>query len=514
MYSSNPGLTRDMTRSVPIGNLGADGLPVLLSQTARLAPGPVPAPPTYPFSSTTSESLCVFDPKLTVPYAHQYSLGWQRQIGGVLGLEVRYVGNRFKGGWGYVNVNRAADRFVIENGFLEEFKLAQRNLQANIAAGRGNTFAYTGAPGTSPLPIFLAHFAGIPLKDPRNQNPANYTATQFRTASYYNSLSLYRPLMSSITATGSVGLQYVGLQANRQAAGLADNFWIANPDNILGGSFLTYNGGTTGYDGLQVELNQAMSHGLSLMASYQFGRTFTWNRPTLRQGFGTQLALNGVDHAIKGGWLYELPFGRGRKWGGAPGWVQHVIGGWEWDGAAMIQSGMLVDFGNYRLVGMTDKDLQEMFKIYKRKDANGVERIYMLPEDVIQQSIIALYGASSTSPTGWASAAPTGQYIARPDSPDCVQAYPGQCAPLNHFVRGPWSASFDMAFVKRFELGTRMRAEARMELYNVFDDIGFVPVAGLASTLSGWEVTQAGSDVNGSQWPGGRMTQFALRLTW
>ena len=32
---------------------------------------------------------------------------------------------------------------LIENGFLDEFKRAQANLRANIAAGRGNTFAYT-----------------------------------------------------------------------------------------------------------------------------------------------------------------------------------------------------------------------------------------------------------------------------------------------------------------------------------------------------------------------------------
>ncbi len=155
-------------------------------------------------------------------YAHQYGFGWQREFGKVLGLEIRYVGNRFKGGWTYVNVNNAANRFVIENGFLEEFKRAQRNLQANIAAGRGNTFAYTGVPGTSALPIFLAHFAGIPLTDARNQDPANYTASQFRTASFYDSLSLYRPMMSSITGAGSIGLQVrqpAGQQTEGRVAG-------------------------------------------------------------------------------------------------------------------------------------------------------------------------------------------------------------------------------------------------------------------------------------------------------
>jgi len=515
MFGSNPGSTRNMTRSVPLGNLGTDGLPVLLSQTSRIQPPPTPVPPTYPFSPDAGEAMGVMDDNLTVPYAHTYSLGWQREIGKAVTLEIRYVGNRFKGGWVYSNLNRAADRFIVENGFLREFTLAQRNLQANIAAGRGNTFAYTGIDGTSPLPIFLAHFAGIPLTDPKNQDPASYSASQFRSASFYDSLSRYSPVMANITSAGSVGLQYVGLEDNRRKAGLPANFWVANPTLLTGAAYLMYNGGPTGYDGLQLELNQSMSHGFSFMGSYQFGRTFTSSRPTLREGFETELATNGVDHGIKLGWIYELPFGRGRNWGsGVPTWLNHVIGDWEWDGTGMLQSGAIVDFGNYRLVGMTDTDLQQMFKIDKRKDAKGIERVYMLPEDVIQQSIIALYGASATSPSGWAGPAPTGRYIARPDSPECVQAYPGQCAPLHHFVRGPWSGSFDMAFVKRVLLGKRMRVEARMEIYNVFDAIGFAPVAGLGSTMSGWEVTQAAADVNGSQWPGGRMTQFGLRFSW
>ena len=49
---------------------------------------------------------------------------------------------------------------------------------ANLAAGRGNTFAYTGAAGTAPLPIFQAYFAGTPLANAANQNPASYTVVE------------------------------------------------------------------------------------------------------------------------------------------------------------------------------------------------------------------------------------------------------------------------------------------------------------------------------------------------
>ena len=59
-----------------------------------------------------------------------------------IGVDVRYVGTRHLQGWVDYNYNEAN---IIENGFLDEFRKAQANLQANIAAGRGNTFAYTGA---------------------------------------------------------------------------------------------------------------------------------------------------------------------------------------------------------------------------------------------------------------------------------------------------------------------------------------------------------------------------------
>jgi hypothetical protein len=55
-----------------------------------------------------------------------------------MAVDIRYVGTRNKDGWTDYDYNEIN---VIENGFLNEFKLAQANLQANIAAGRGNTFA-------------------------------------------------------------------------------------------------------------------------------------------------------------------------------------------------------------------------------------------------------------------------------------------------------------------------------------------------------------------------------------
>jgi hypothetical protein len=72
----------------------------------------------------------------------------------------------------------------------------------------------------------------------------------------------------------------------------------------------------------------------------------------------------------------------------------------------------------------------------------------------------------------------------------------------------------DMSFVKRFQLPKRMVIEARMELFNIFDTINFTATNRMGTSLSSWEVIAAATDVNASQDPGGRITQFGLRFTW
>jgi hypothetical protein len=542
VYGANPGSTRDATRSATLTGdryIAADGLglPVLLSQLSRLGPTPaIPAPAYIDGTSTMTtgptETVAVMDPNITVPYAHQYSFGWQREFGKSMGLEVRYVGNRFVGGWTTENListnNPDNQRVVgrnwnmIENGFIAEFQKAQANLRYNIASGKGATFAYTGS-GTSPLPIFMAYFAGIPLNDARNQDPAKYTSANFSSSNWYNRLAIYNPDPATMAGTNSSGLQNPSFATNAAAAGLPANFFMVNPSQVQGNANLMYNGGNTRYDSLQFDFRRRLTNGFTAQASYVFASGLTWARPTLRNDFVQYKDVNTVDHALKFNWVYELPFGQGKKWAsGVSRYMNYLVGGWEFDGAARIQSGQVLNFGNVRLVNMTDKDLQDMFKLYFQTDASGKERIYMLPQDVIENSIIAMTKWSATDPSGFTGGvAPTGRYIASASSPDCVQAYAGQCAALTHFVRGPMVTKVDVSFVKRFNVGGSRRIEARMDLYNLFNNINFIPITGLAaasgaagSALSGWEVTTAMRDANASQDPGGRITSFGLRFSW
>ncbi|MEW5984747.1 MAG: carboxypeptidase regulatory-like domain-containing protein [Acidobacteriota bacterium] len=516
IYGSNPGASRAGTRSITLGTLGTDGLPVLLRQPDRLGP---PATPSleYPFAPATNETVRAFDPGYRVPYTHQYSVGIQRELGRNMALEVRYIGNTSVGFATSWDINNSANWNILENGFYDEFRRAQANLRANIAAGLGNTFAFTGAAGTAPLPIFQAYFAGIPLSDARNQTPTTYTSANYRSSSWYNQLAIYNPSLTGIAGTGTSGLQNSARAANAAAAGLPANFFQANPSVYQSSAQLQMNGGNTRYNAIQVDLRRRMSNGLLVQGSYNYGVRNTWSWPSLRESWHSVPSTVGPDHALKFNWVYELPFGHGKRFGsGVSRWVDAIIGGWEFDGVARFQSGPKFNIGGLTLVGMTAKDVQDMFKFYRRTDANGVERVYMFPEDVIANSIIAFSQTSATSLTGYSGALPTGRYFTRRSTLDCVAYLSGDCgAPEVVIITAPWYGKTDFSFVKRFRLGGNRFIEARMDLYNVFDNINFTPIGvSTGSSTSNWEVTSAARDLNASQDAGGRITSFGLRFTW
>ena len=93
------------------------------------------------------------------PYASSWTVGIQRDLGGQRAIEVRYNGNRTRQQWLAHNINEVN---IFENGFLDEFKNAQRNLAINQAAGV-TSFANRGLPGQVDLPIFTA--TGIPFNN-------------------------------------------------------------------------------------------------------------------------------------------------------------------------------------------------------------------------------------------------------------------------------------------------------------------------------------------------------------
>src|SRR6185436_11041751 len=154
----NPGGLFGLARSATASNPATLLTPGTLFRTPgnpNLPPPPFPSQPVFPRAvDPDNDATFGFSPDFRSGYVDSWSFGYQRQLGRDTVVEFRYVGNRGKD---LQSQYRIDEINAIENGFGAEFALAQQNLIANIAAGRGANFRYAGPnTGTSPLPILVS----------------------------------------------------------------------------------------------------------------------------------------------------------------------------------------------------------------------------------------------------------------------------------------------------------------------------------------------------------------------
>jgi hypothetical protein len=107
--------------------------------------------------------------------------------------------------------------------------------------------------------------------------------------------------------------------------------------------------GYSWYHSLQVQTERRFANGFTFQAGW------TWSKFMEAAGFlnDTDLALERVisdqdfPHRLSVSGIYELPFGKGRKFlTGAKGWLNGIAGGWQVQGTYEGQSGQALGFGN------------------------------------------------------------------------------------------------------------------------------------------------------------------------
>ncbi|MBI5087258.1 MAG: hypothetical protein HZB13_21990, partial [Acidobacteria bacterium] len=461
-------------------------------------------------SGAVTDQVNVINPALKVPMVQSWSFGFQRELGADMAIEVRYMGNLATRAWsGSINYNETN---IQENGMLQEFKLAQQNLQANLAANRGANFRYYGpGTGTSPLPITVAYFSAIPAS--RAGDPAVYSSSNFTNTSWVNALATQAPAPFTYAANLHSDATR---RANAITAGLPGNFFLVNPDK-RGGAWDLTNWGGSSYNAATVEVRRRFSKGLLVNSSYTFGKAMQYIWTSFRQMDGARgVSPYNITHAFKVNWLYELPVGKGRHFlTGSNAIVDGLLGGWAINGTGRIQSGSPFNIGNVRLIGMTRNELQSMVAV--RKEPNFV---YFLPQDVIDNTIKA-NNLSATSATGYGSlGVPSGRYIAPANNTGCVELHAGQCGGVRAMLYGPKFVRFDISAVKKIRVTERINVEFRGEFLNTFNNTNFIVGSAGNDTNSATnfsssdfgKITAAYQDTSTTNDPGGRLVQFVLRI--
>ncbi len=519
IYGGNPGRSISANRNNTIGNLvrAGESWPLLFRETSRLgqpaactAPGQpagcIPEAPVYPMLATTATNVNIFDPEIQLSYTNSFSVGFQRALSENMAIEVRYVGTQNRNGWTTENWNEVN---IYENGFLDEFKLAQANLRSHVAAGCGTTgqaacsFAYRGPnTGTSPLPIYLAHFNA--QNRANADNSALYTGTNWTNTTFVGRLNQFEP------AVGTASNDLFGsatFRTNMATAGLPANFWVLNP--LIDDANVRRSVTSTQYHSMQLEVRRRLSQGLLVNGNYTWSRRFGSNLDSLHFDRVMRRATN-VPHSIKLNGFYELPFGRGKRFG--TDWhpvVDGIAGGWSLSMTGRMQYETL-SIGDAVLVGMSVDDLQSEYKF--RIDDDLVVR--MLPDDIILNTQRA-FDTSATSPTGYGPlGAPTGRYIRPASEPGCVRVRPGDCGePEAIFLTAPLFTRFDLSLKKQIPVGGRKTVDLQFDINNLFGNINFEPVFNPNSATL-FQTNAIYTDINQSYDPGGRLGQIIVRFNW
>jgi carboxypeptidase family protein/TonB-dependent receptor-like protein len=480
----------------------------------------VPSAPTYPvaFNPAAGDAIVDFDPNIKVPYVQSWSFGIQRELSRDTVFEARYVGNHALGIWRRYSPNEVN---IFENGFLQEFMNAQRNLQiARTANPASNNFNNTGLAGQVSLPIMLASFGSA-------------TSANFSSATLANLL-----VQGQAGNFANVLARSTAFQARRVAAGLPANLFVAFPGAINGvavnNNILVTNGGSSTYNGLQLELRRRLTNGLLVQGSYTFSKSLTDqffalsnqngnNQPRTLRDLAQDKGISPFDirHSFKVNYIYELPIGPGRAFdynGPARNIVSRIIGGWETHGIVRWQSGrpFLLTSGRATvnqfesgvvLVGMDAKELQDAVGIIKPPDAGvsaagaGLGFVYFLPDDIRENTLKAF---------GLIPGTPTGRYIAPPTTPG---QFGGRI-----FLRQPSFFRADLSAVKRLQIRESMNLELRAEFLNAFNNINFfvgspatVSVNHAVNAAFG-TTNQAYRDLSTTNDPGGRLLQLVARF--
>ncbi|HYM09419.1 MAG TPA: carboxypeptidase regulatory-like domain-containing protein [Bryobacterales bacterium] len=249
------------------------------------------------------------------------------------------------------------------------------------------------------------------------------------------------------------------------------------PFPAYGFVLLTYNGGWSSYNALTTRLEKTFSNGLYMLASYTWeksldlGATDEFSAVSADfKKFDKGISTFDVPHRFVYSYVYELPLGRGKRFGGSANpALSKIIGGWQATGITTFSMGQF------------------------QTPSLGVDWLNLGSFTTSRPDIIGDYKSGRSFPDAYLSPAA----FARPATHVEGNAARGS-------VEQPGINNWDLGIVKNTRVRERFNAQFRWEMFNAWNHTQFG-----TATLS---LASANFGKIGGTLVGPRRMQFGLRL--
>jgi hypothetical protein len=403
--------------------------------------------------SGVAPSIGAFDPNLKNPSVHEWDLTVQRELPGHFVTEIGYVGKRGTHLYRAYDLNQIS---INQPGFLQSFLTAQQN----VLNGCKPSGAAAGTCAGGPSPALLVSLAG-----------GGVAGVSFLDNTLSSSLF-------SLSSIGGVATQLDSL--NLVANGFPANYFRPNPQ--FNQIFFFDSGGDSYYHGGFIAVRRRFEKGLDFGFTYTLSKsiddmsvdpvgaatggglsTTNSRTPTDVHNFRLDRSRSDFDdrHVIVANLVYELPFGRGKKWGASwPGFLNHILGGWGTTGIFAYQSGE-----PYTLYSgeFTTNNTHTSSVLIEGPINQGQLQASLNPK--VQGQVLYNLGPLITSQAdphfNCANVIGTQTFVCIPP--------PGQVGSGRNLVQGPNFWNLDAGLSKSIKMTERFNLQLRFEAFNVLN---------------------------------------------
>lgn len=344
VYQSAPGNT--LTASFP--NAAAANL-LLRNGLPNLFPTQTPDQLRQPAPFSTS-AITVVDPDLRFAENHQWFAGFQRELWADNVVEVNYIGRRGTHLFGAYNANQvninARDARCPES-FLQAFNTLRADTTANSCL---INLLFTGSPTNNAGTTTFRGIAAISTA----LGPTSAAGGSAATAAAVVSQRFCQTADVTAGRCANTSQQLI-------AQTIGNPFFIQPFPQFSGGINVLDSNDVSRYNGLEVIVKRRIGNGIGYQLSYTYSlskdtRSFDPTFTTVSTGTNQQASstpFNIYDrklnysysdfdrrHVLQGYYVFDLPFGRGRRFGsGIPRALDYVVGGWQLSGTLLLASG-------------------------------------------------------------------------------------------------------------------------------------------------------------------------------